>query len=255
MNQDSTPSSSRTVSSNGSNNTRPPFYHSNSCPNIPELKFTADGDDDDVNEKQPSISHHSGSEHEKSNAEKEDNHSSVSNTDTLLEAALEREEAQDRHTRYQEHIARSAALVDRMLNDTRGSDTAANLQRFRSRNSIVDEEPGGEESISTGLPYSMSGGAAMGAGGSVLSSLMKLEAQRRQKEQQERERKKTKKVGTNFSGHLLHTKCLVSHMYICIVNRSKAVNRRNNVPNHFIKKLDFNNDPNLLIDLLVGSQM
>ncbi|KAI7877976.1 hypothetical protein K492DRAFT_10069 [Lichtheimia hyalospora FSU 10163] len=200
MHQDSSPSSSRTTSSNGSNVTRPPFNHSNSCPNIPELKFTVDGDDENLNEKQPSIlSHPSDSEHEKTDDEK-DNHSSVSNTDTLLEAALEREEAQDRHTRYQEHIARSAALVDRMLNDTRGNDAANNLQRFRSSNSIVDEEPGGEESISAGLPYSM-GGAAMGTGGSVLSSLMKLEAQRRQKEQQKRERKKTKKVGAIFSGN------------------------------------------------------
>lgn len=167
-----------------------------------------------MNEKRPSISHHPDSEHEKTDGGKDDNHSSVSNTDTLLEAALEREEAQDRHTRYQEHIARSAALVDRMLNDTRGSDAATNLQRFRSSNSIVDEDPGGEESVSAGLPYAMSGGAAMGAGGSVLSSLMKLEAQRRQKEQQERERKKTKKVGTNFSGNrniFCAFKCLISH--------------------------------------------
>lgn len=173
-----------------------------------------------MNEKRPSISHHPDSEHEKTDSAKDDNHSSVSNTDTLLEAALEREEAQDRHTRYQEHIARSAALVDRMLNDTRGSDAATNLQRFRSSNSIVDEDPGGEESVSAGLPYSMNG-AAMGAGGSVLSSLMKLEAQRRQKEQQERERKKTKKVGTNFSGNrniFCAFKCLISLTHTLHVN-------------------------------------
>lgn len=80
---------------------------------------------------------------------------------TLVEAALDKPEVEERHSSYQDHVAESAALVDRMLSQRVGPNAMA---------------PTG--------------------GGSVLSSLMKLEAQRNkehEKRQEERRKRKEKK--------------------------------------------------------------
>ncbi|CAM0134738.1 unnamed protein product [Umbelopsis sp. WA50703] len=81
-------------------------------------------------------------------------------TDTLVEAALEKPEVEERHSGYQDHVAESAAMVHRMLSTRVGPNS----------------------NIPTG-------------GGSVLTSLMKLEAQRQKEEErrQEKERKRRQK--------------------------------------------------------------
>lgn len=78
-------------------------------------------------------------------------------TDTLVEAALDKPEVEERHSGYQDHVAESAAMVHRMLSTRVGPNS----------------------NIPTG-------------GGSVLSTLMKLEAQRK-KEEERREQKERKR--------------------------------------------------------------
>lgn len=89
---------------------------------------------------------------------------------TLVEAALDKEEAKYRHIRFQDHVAESAALVQRMLSVKMGHRQTpdplqtAMLNRRGSRNS--------DEEISLHQTHSNLGG------GSVLASLMRLEAAR-----------------------------------------------------------------------------
>ncbi|KAF7721612.1 hypothetical protein EC973_004359 [Apophysomyces ossiformis] len=84
---------------------------------------------------------------------------------TLVEAALDQVDTKTRHIRFQDHVVESAALVNRMLS----------LRQHPSRHSasengseLFGEEEEAREEIDTQY------------GGSVLASLMKLEAQRRQ---------------------------------------------------------------------------
>ncbi|KAI9499475.1 hypothetical protein BDB00DRAFT_2329 [Zychaea mexicana] len=245
-----------------SSSTRPPFVHSVSCPNIPELRVTTDSvhpcepveatpkDDpkreqrrrqqqqndtsstssesdtmeDDDGEKQnnwasvPSPTRHNRiSSRSRSSIDKEKEHQSaagVGSDNELLEAALDHQEAQDRHVRFQDHVMESAALVERMLSIRDGTSQDDRLaRRFRS-NSVMDEADleGGEQTVSSpgGMPEcaqhetidsggtstgAMSGaGLGMGAGGgSVLSSLMKLEAQRRRNEQEQEKKNQRRK--------------------------------------------------------------
>ncbi|KAI7891759.1 uncharacterized protein EV154DRAFT_215922 [Mucor mucedo] len=93
-----------------------------------------------------------------------------SGANTLVEAALDKEEAKYRHIRFQDHVAESAALVQRMLSMKSGQRQApdalqtAMLNRHDSRNS--------DEEISLHQKHPNLGG------GSVLASLMRLEAAR-----------------------------------------------------------------------------
>ncbi|KAI8095137.1 hypothetical protein BDF21DRAFT_405268 [Thamnidium elegans] len=97
-----------------------------------------------------------------------------SEANSLVEAALDKDEAKDRHVRFQDHVVESAALVQRMLSVKRSPQHApdplqtAILNRHENR---IDEE---EISLQPTGP-------ALG-GGSVLASLMKLEAARNQNE-------------------------------------------------------------------------
>jgi hypothetical protein len=99
---------------------------------------------------------------------------------TLVEAALDKDEAQDRHVRFQDHVAESAVLVQRMLSVKMGRHhrepdplSTAIQNRRDSRNNKEEFEL---ESL-----HSMGGGGG-GGGGSVLASLMKLEASRHEGE-------------------------------------------------------------------------
>lgn len=116
-----------------------------------------------------------------------------SNTNTLVEAAMDQAEAQDRHVRFQEHVAESAALVEHMLRMRTGQPIPApdplqtmvhNLQTYR------EEE---EDELPQSPLTSSSGGIGTG-GGSILASLMKLEAQRYGSEQSRKKKKKKSKV-------------------------------------------------------------
>ncbi|KAI9270688.1 hypothetical protein BDA99DRAFT_327035 [Phascolomyces articulosus] len=142
--------------------------------------------------------------------------SSTGGADELLEAALDHKEAQDRHVRFQDHVMESAALVERMLSIRDGNnpqDMERLTRRLRS-NSVMDEADleGGENAVSSPGAMMMmpeitqhdtvdSGGTGSGAmggnvglgAGSVLSSLMKLEAQRRRKEQEQEFKKQKRK--------------------------------------------------------------
>jgi hypothetical protein len=92
-------------------------------------------------------------------------------TDTLVEAALEKPEVEERHSGYQDHVAESAAMVHRMLSTRVGPNS----------------------NIPTG-------------GGSVLTSLMKLEAQRQKEEErrQEKERKRRQKKVMILCNLIIH---------------------------------------------------
>lgn len=105
---------------------------------------------------------------------------------TLVEAALDKEEAKDRHVRFQDHVAESAALVQRMLSVKMGHHhrepdplAVAIQSRHESRN---------EEEFELESPSPILGG-----GGSVLASLMRLEASRHDGEA------KNNKKGTKVS--------------------------------------------------------
>lgn len=105
---------------------------------------------------------------------------------TLVEAALDKEEAKDRHVRFQDHVAESAALVQRMLSVKMGHHhrepdplAVAIQSRHDSRN---------EEEFELESPSPIVGGS-----GSVLASLMRLEASRHDGEA------KNNKKGTKVS--------------------------------------------------------
>lgn len=92
---------------------------------------------------------------------------------SLVEAALDKDEAKDRHVRFQDHVVESAALVQRMLSAKRGSiqithDPLQAAIQNRHEDRIEEEE------ISLEPMHPTLGG------GSVLASLMKLEASRKQ---------------------------------------------------------------------------
>ncbi|KAI8391088.1 uncharacterized protein BYT42DRAFT_181359 [Radiomyces spectabilis] len=127
-------------------------------------------DRNDLNEK-------TGSTHEKADSQVDGG-----SADTLVEAALDQDEAKDRHVRFPDHVAESAALVQRMLSTRGYSDgTSSAKSSHRRADSSIDMQS--ENS------------------GSVLASLMKLEAQRRQQPSTSSYRSKRKKV--RFS-HLSH---------------------------------------------------
>lgn len=162
--------------------------------------------------------------------------------DTLVEAAMVQAQAKDRHVKFQDHVAASAALVQQMLGKTSGgpsnsSDPAAThdeighpaspLHRQQSsvdrvnsntsngsggshprrpsffyqqhRNDIADSTD--DLHISGGLSLTQDGDMTTAASGSVLASLMKLDAQRRQRHDEYllSKEKKTKKPSKKVS--------------------------------------------------------
>lgn len=168
---------------------RPHMTHSHSMPHIPQLQLTTtDNQNDVIDITTPATTrkftfgdedltdYHLKKAQEELDLENignenEDSPSALDrrdSTNTLVEAALEKPEIEERHSGYQDHVAESAALVDRMLSQRVGP------------NSVVP----------TG-------------GGSVLSSLLKLEAQRRKeqdKREEERRKRKEKKKVRHYQG-------------------------------------------------------
>jgi hypothetical protein len=113
--------------------------------------------------------------------------------DTLVEAALDQQEARDRHVRFPDHIAEAGSLIHRMLS-TRISNSGERASTTNDE-TLEDPELG---SISSSRYNQPSAG-----GGSVLASLLKLEAQRRsslvEREEMKRKKKKKKVNETNVS--------------------------------------------------------
>lgn len=103
---------------------------------------------------------------------------------TLIEAAMDQDEAKDRHIGFQEHVAESAALVEHMLKVKFGhlpsQDPIGHAMTTRHDNR--DEED--MEMTPTHQPQI--------GGGSVLASLMKLEVQRKVGEEKQKKKKKKK---------------------------------------------------------------
>lgn len=246
-----------TGSSSSASITRPSLIHSVSCPdNLPQLTITTsddpthptelhipgtpstksrlDEDDSDSSSTTTATDNENvrDAESDIDNIEKPKRSPSVSSkveqvlsndkdsADTLVEAVLDKAEAQDRHVRFQDHVLESAALVESMLNRRGATDDQSSermSRRFR-RNSAFNEDEMIEDgdtafsnkagrddngSSSDGVAFSPS---AVG-GGSVLASLMKLEAQRRHNEEKELERKhrkQKKKVGSYWFSQTLY---------------------------------------------------
>lgn len=99
--------------------------------------------------------------------------------DTLVEAALDQVEARDRHVRFPDHIAEAGTLVQRMLSTRYPNDVASPAL---STPHTIDEGPIDEhEDIELQTSASPTTSKSYNSGsGSVLASLMKLEAQKRQ---------------------------------------------------------------------------
>ncbi|KAG0745299.1 hypothetical protein G6F33_005059 [Rhizopus arrhizus] len=87
-------------------------------------------------------------------------------TTCLVEATMDQAQARDRHIRFQEHVVESATLVQHMLNMKSGKSTTAVDSAMYNNNAQHDDE-----TRSFSMPFK-------GIRGSVLASLMKLEAQR-----------------------------------------------------------------------------
>lgn len=120
--------------------------------------------------------------------------------DTLVEAALDQDEARDRHVRFPDHIAEAGTLVQRMLS-TKYPNTATSPTLSTSY--TIDEGPDVEEDAdlelqSTRSPKSNTNYNNNTGGGSVLASLMKLEAQKRQPPVKRKKTHKKKKVTTTL---------------------------------------------------------
>jgi hypothetical protein len=179
------PKSSET--DNGSLHTH--VIHSQSMPQLPQLQLTTTDDQHDVIDittpsttrkfsfgEEDLTDYHLRKaqeqlDHENTSGEKDEDSPYLDRRDsanTLVEAALEKPEIEERHSGYQDHVAESAAMVDRMLSQRVGPSSV----------------------VPTG-------------GGSVLSSLLKLEAQRRQekdkRDEEKRKRKEKKMVSSKKS--------------------------------------------------------
>jgi hypothetical protein len=116
-------------------------------------------------------------------AKLQDTNISADSTDALVEAAINKAEAQDRHVRFHNHVAESAALVQRMLSVKSGhnkhpprrlapQDDGAFHPFNTANNKVVQHEYDIEMDNSASSAIT---GADVGSG-SVLASLMKLEA-------------------------------------------------------------------------------
>lgn len=117
-------------------------------------------------------------------------------TESLVEAAMDQAEAQDRHVRFQEHVAESAALVQRMLSVRSGRQEPDNLHNIMQ--SVPTNFDNDEMEMQSPQSPILSGG-----GGSVLASLMKLESQRYVKDDSKKRKKKGLKVHHTNKYYLL----------------------------------------------------
>jgi hypothetical protein len=112
---------------------------------------------------------------------------SLESTTSLVEAALDKAEAKDRHVRFHDHVAESAALVQRMISVKRGNhfpneEIPSIKKRYES--DILLEENNSDDNTSSPI-----------VGGSVLASLMKLEAtHQHSKKEKKKTQYKSKKV-------------------------------------------------------------
>ncbi|CEG74513.1 hypothetical protein RMATCC62417_09713 [Rhizopus microsporus] len=112
-------------------------------------------------------------------------------TESLVEAAMDQAEAQDRHVRFQEHVAESAALVQRMLSVRSGRQEPDNLHNIMQ--SIPTNFDDDEMEMQSPQSPTLSSG-----GGSVLASLMRLESQRYVKDDSKKRKKKEFKNENNL---------------------------------------------------------
>ncbi|KAL9538711.1 hypothetical protein MBANPS3_010733 [Mucor bainieri] len=106
---------------------------------------------------------------------------------TLVEAALDQDEARDRHVQFSAHIAEAGSLVQRMISTRYPSASGSNAATTHSMDQhTIHEAPESHhtgdlemQSIHSPAPASSYNNATTTGGGSVLASLMKLEAQAR----------------------------------------------------------------------------
>lgn len=94
---------------------------------------------------------------------------------TLVEAALDQDEARDRHVQFQNHIAEAGSLVQRMISTRYPSIS-------NEHHNIIEEtaeQTHNDDMEMQSQRSPLSGANLDHGGGSVLASLMKLETQRR----------------------------------------------------------------------------
>ncbi|KAI8047098.1 uncharacterized protein B0P05DRAFT_566883 [Gilbertella persicaria] len=147
--------------------------------NVQEKIYEVDDDDEKINS--TATLNRSNSVHRRPSYPLED-----SAANTLVEAAMDKDEAKDRHVRFQDHVAESAALVERMLSQRIGPQPSAPdslgammTQRYESRQTEEESE--------------FEPGPTNHGSGSVLASLMKLEAQRHEGHEKKRKQLKIKR--------------------------------------------------------------
>lgn len=105
----------------------------------------------------------------------------------LAEETMDKDEAKDRHVRFHDHVAESAALVQRMLSLKSGQHSNQEDPLGTMMQNRYDSHRD-EEGIELCSPHSDMGG------GSVLASLMRLEAKRQDPSQMKRKKKRNSKV-------------------------------------------------------------
>lgn len=119
-----------------------------------------------------------------------------SSAGTLVEAALDQEEARDRHVRFPEHIAEAGNLVERMLSIKYPNQTTSPTLGNSKYNTIDEHEPisDNDNNVDLELERTHSSKNTYTNTGSVLASLMKLEAKRHESVKKRKSSVKKKKV-------------------------------------------------------------
>lgn len=120
---------------------------------------------------------------------------------TLVEAALDQQEARDRHVQFSAHIAEAGSLVQRMIS-TRYPSAATTTTTMDSMDHHTIHEASEShhtgdlemQSLHSPAPIASYNNATTTGGGSVLASLMKLEASARRPSVKRRKTIKRKKV-------------------------------------------------------------
>lgn len=120
---------------------------------------------------------------------------------TLVEAALDQDEARDRHVQFSAHIAEAGSLVQRMISTRYPSASGSTAATTTPSHHTIHEAPESHhtgdlemQSVHSPAPASSYNNATTAGGGSVLASLMKLEAQARRPTVKRRKTIKRKKV-------------------------------------------------------------
>ena len=188
---------------------RPQLNHSRSCPNIPALVVENDDDDGGSGTTQQ-LPLAPEEQHDDDDNDDDMNDSS----DTRVDAVLDHRDARDRHVRFQEHVVESAALVERMLSlSGRHQSPSSPVNRYQTKihHDIDEPEDDIDDKISdkgSSTATNKTAATPGAGGGSVLSSLMRLEAQRRQKEQEyeiKKQQRKAKRVSIMDDVKKIHT--------------------------------------------------